>query len=206
MDEKFQHILQQSIRMFNRYGIRSISMDDICHELAISKKTLYQFVNNKSELVEHMLAFQGQAVETLFLQVKSLNLNSIDTLLEFSKGLGQLLREFKTNPALEFDLMKYYPDIYKKHIDSRNKAMSKHIKENLRQGIKEELYRNDLNPDLIAGMYIKKMEDILDPDFFPEGKYSYKLIFKTMFVNHIRGISNENGIAYFETKCQNKCL
>jgi AcrR family transcriptional regulator len=181
-------------------------MDDICREIAISKKTLYQYVDNKATLVEKMLEYQGAEVGTLFLNIRSQGLNAIDTLLEFSKSLGLLLKEFKANPALEFDLMKYYPDIYKDHSDRRNQVMSKYIRENIRQGIREGLYRNDLNPDLITGLYIKKMEDIMDPDFFPEGKYSYRLVFRTMFENHIRGIANEEGIRYFETKCQNKCL
>jgi hypothetical protein len=84
--------------------------------------------------------------------------------------------------------------------------MIKYIKENIKQGIREGLYRAELQPELIANLYVKKMENILDPDFFPEGKFSFKKVFNMMFESHIRGIANDEGIKYFELKLQNKCL
>jgi AcrR family transcriptional regulator len=206
MDEKFSNIMISALGLFNKYGIHSISMDDLCRYMGISKKTLYCYVNSKSDLIRHMLEFQFNTVLELFQKVQNKKFNAIDTLLEFSKSLGQLLKDYKTNPTLEYDLMKYYPEIYKTHTEHRNKLMIKHLKDNIRQGMKEGYYRDDLNPEIIANLYITRMKDILSPDFFPEGKFSFRKIFNTMFENHIRGISNEAGIKYFETKCQNKCF
>ncbi len=205
MDENLVKVLNKSILLFNRYGIRSISMDDICRNMGISKKTLYRFVHSKSDLVEQMLDYQFSLVYDLFQNVLKDKLNAIDTLLVFSKHLGKLLKENKTNPSLEYDLRKYYPAIYHTHSERRDKLMIKYIKENIRQGIGEGLYRSDLEPELVANLYIKKLEDILDPDFFPEGKFSFRKVFNMMFENHIRGIANEEGIKYFEIKLQSKC-
>ena len=52
-------ILAGSEALFMKYGIRSVSMDDIARHLAVSKKTLYQHFADKDELVtvmsqEHM--------------------------------------------------------------------------------------------------------------------------------------------------------
>ncbi|MEM1220215.1 MAG: helix-turn-helix domain-containing protein, partial [Bacteroidota bacterium] len=44
-------ILSRSKRLFLRYGIRSVTMDDISKEMGISKKTLYQYVDNKADLI-----------------------------------------------------------------------------------------------------------------------------------------------------------
>ncbi len=44
-------ILKGAADLFTRYGIRSISMDDIARHLSVSKKTLYQHFVDKDELV-----------------------------------------------------------------------------------------------------------------------------------------------------------
>jgi AcrR family transcriptional regulator len=42
-------------QLFKKYGIKSITMDDIARELGMSKKTLYQLVSEKNELVDIVL-------------------------------------------------------------------------------------------------------------------------------------------------------
>ncbi len=41
--------------MFFRLGIRSVSIDDICRELGMSKKTFYVYFESKDALIEQML-------------------------------------------------------------------------------------------------------------------------------------------------------
>ncbi len=66
------------------------------------------------------------------------------------------------------------------------------------QGIKEGLYRQDLNKDIIAQLYFKNIEDFHTTLGETMKKYSFEKIFEVMFENHIRGIANEKGIEYFE--------
>jgi AcrR family transcriptional regulator len=200
MDEKFKNILNTTITLFDNFGIRSVSMDDICYDMGISKKTLYQFVDSKEDLVRHLLEYKSSLVDELFEEALDQNLNAIDTLLEFSKKLGKLLKDLKANPAIEFDLKKYYTEIYTAHCAKRNKKLIGYVIQNIKQGIKEGLYREKLDPELVANLYFKKMEDISDPDFFPGGKFSYKKIYKVMIENHIRGIANQKGIEYLEKR------
>jgi len=202
MDERLNKIIFTTIELFNKYGIRSVSMDDICTEMGISKKTLYQYVNNKSEIVEHMLDYLNEYIIEIFEESRSKNLNAIDTLLDFSEALGDVFRQIKTNPSIDYDLKKYYSDVYKKHCEKRDKKVILHIANNIKQGIEEGLYRKDLKIDLIANLYKNKMENIAEPDFLVDGKYSFYKIHKVMIESHIRGIANNEGIRYFESKSQ----
>jgi AcrR family transcriptional regulator len=45
-------ILQRAMEMFQRYGLQAMTMDDVCRELSMSKKTLYQYFSNKADLVD----------------------------------------------------------------------------------------------------------------------------------------------------------
>jgi len=201
MDEKKEEILKKANRIFHTYGIKSVSMEDISKELRISKKTLYQYVNNKTDLLQKVIDYQFYKDENRIVQVINNNYNAIDTLIEVSKLINEELKEFKPN-IIMFDLKKYYPDILEYLIDKKRRHFYDYIKSNLEQGIKEGLYRNDLNIDLITKLYIRKMEDMHDPDGFLNGNVSFEKIFEVMFDNHIRGIVNEKGINYYEKKRQ----
>ena len=58
MSLQLEDILKKVSSLYNRYGIRSITMDDVAKELCISKKTLYQFVSDKEDLVEKVLMYE----------------------------------------------------------------------------------------------------------------------------------------------------
>lgn len=196
MEEKLKNIVSGAMSLFNKYSIRSVSMDDIARELGISKKTLYQHVSNKTNLIEKILELENEYVTGMVDEILNKDLNAIDRLLEVSKELSE--HHKKTNPSIKFDLIKYYPETHKKHSEKWEKSALNYITNNMKQGIKEGLFRKDLDIGLTANMYIKKIEDITDPDFFTEGDFSFSKIFNVMFENHIRGISNEKGIKYFE--------
>ena len=200
MDEKLKQILNTTIGLFDKFGIRSVSMDDICNEMGISKKTLYRYVDSKEDLVEHLLDYKSAMVDQIWCEVAELNLNAIETLLVISKNLGNLFKSLKANPSVEFDLKKYYNEIYTSHCNKRNQQIIKNISDNISQGISEGLYRKELSQELIANLFIKKIEDISDPGFFPDGKFSFKKIHKVMIESHIRGIANQKGIKYFENR------
>ncbi len=198
MEEKLKHILDSAATLFNRYGVRSVTMDDICRELGISKKTIYQFVPSKEDLVKAMLDYRISAVMDIFLKAPGPDQNAIDTLMIFSKMLEEFMKNLKANPSLDYDLRKYYPDLYRNHIEKLNQTIHSHIAENIRQGINQRLYRADLNTDLISSLFIMKIENLAEPDSMMEGNYSYKKMYKVMIENHIRGISNKKGVKYFE--------
>ena len=204
MDEKLEKILRESARLFSKYGIRSLSMDDICRELGISKKTLYQYVESKSDLISHILQSAYGEHGKKMLEFIEGEHNAIDELLAVSRKVCLNMQNF--NPSIIFDLQKYYPEIYKKHYDAKMIAIFNDIQANLNKGISENLYRDDLNVDLVARLYVQKLEDVHNPTFLASMAIdvaTYAKIFHVMFDNHIRGICNTTGLAYYENQKQN---
>ena len=67
MNEELKNIAKKVNQLFTRYGIKSVTMDDISRELGISKKTLYQHVKDKTELVELIVDNEFEEKESLFL-------------------------------------------------------------------------------------------------------------------------------------------
>ena len=60
------------------------------------------------------------------------------------------------------------------------------------------MYRDDLSVELIARLYIRRLIDLHNPDFFPADKFSFQTLFEVMFDNFIRGIAKPEGITYYE--------
>jgi TetR/AcrR family transcriptional regulator, cholesterol catabolism regulator len=198
MDPKVLHIAGRSREIFMKYGIRSVSMDDISREMGISKKTLYQHVRNKADLVNQMLDFTFNEFEQKIEQIHQKKMNAIDDLLGMSRIVDEHMKD--VNWVVTYDLQKYYPNLHVKYMKRKREFTYAYLRENIEKGIHENIYRDDLNIDLIAKLYIRKIEDLHDPDFRNDDQMTFPEVFQVMFENHIRGISNENGIKYFEER------
>jgi len=193
-------ILEKVRELFFKYGVRSVSMDDICRETGISKKRLYQYVASKNELVEKLLELERRSFEVIFEKHNFDGVNSIDILLTVSKEVGESF--WDVSPSMTFDLKKYYPDIYHRHIDERIRFVYDQMFRNIEKGISQGIYRSDLSVELVTRLYIRRLIDIHNPEFFPAEKFSFQTLFDVMFDNFIRGIANPSGIEYYEKQKQ----
>ena len=201
MDKHTIDILERVRELFFKYGVRSVSMDDICRDLGISKKKLYLSFSSKNELVMKLLELERQNFEIIFDTYNFEGVNAIDILLTVSTEVGERFRD--VSPSMTFDLKKYYPEIYHTHIDERIEFIFRKIKVNLEKGISQGMYRDDLSVELIARLYIRRLIDLHNPEFFPADKFSFQTLFDAMFDNFIRGIANEKGIEYYEKQKRN---
>ena len=196
MDNTLTDVLERVRELFFKYGVRSVSMDDICRDLGISKKKLYQLFSSKNELVEKLLELERENFEIIFDTYSFEGVNAIDILLTVSKEVGERFRD--VSPSMTFDLKKYYPDIYHNHIEERIDFIFKKIQINLEKGINQGVYRDDLSVELVARLYIRRLIDLHNTEFFPADKFSFHTLFDAMFDNFIRGIANPKGIEYYE--------
>lgn len=201
MEDKLTDILRETTQLFIKYGIRSLSMDDICRELGISKKTMYQYVSNKNELVVKVLNGIVNGAICSIDRAKPQNLNAIDLLLWVSQHVAEKFQNF--NPAMSFDLNKYYPEEYKAFVKSKKEILAELVKLNLQQGVENGFYREDLDHELIARLYVHNLETIQDPEFTNSEDFTFDKIFNVLFDSHIRSICNAKGIAYYEEQLRN---
>ncbi len=196
MEEKVKSILKQVSELYLKYGIKSVTMDDVARELGISKKTLYEFFKDKNDLVKCFIEFHMHKIRVVFEGEKDDGQNAIDHLLNISKIITTFLTDF--NQGVHYDLQKYYPIIFKSLFDYKRIYMFNSVKDNVIRGMKEGLYRAELKPELIAQIYVSRVEASLDADFLKDRDYTSTELFTEMFTYHIRGIASKKGIEYFE--------
>jgi TetR/AcrR family transcriptional regulator, cholesterol catabolism regulator len=196
MNEELKNILEKVKVLYFRYGIKSVTMDDVARELGISKKTLYQYVVDKNDLVAKVMDLEIDDNCGSLTHLFNDSLNAIEQLFEAHRFINKAMKEY--TPVSDYDLKKYYPDIYRKLHQVRRDQMYTRILENIKKGKAEGLYRADLNEEIIAKLHVSRFENVFDTEIFSnEEKTSYR-VFYEFFIYHIRGIANENGIKLLE--------
>jgi len=198
MDEKAEKIIQRATEVFMRYGVKSVNMDDVSRHLGISKKTLYQYVTDKADLVCKAVTSFSHREECILRSIAQRKLNAIDESLEIMKWVLSVLQQ--TNPAVEFDLEKYHPEIYKKMKEQRSRMVFDGMIKNLKRGQREGNYRKDFNPEVIAKIYLSRLYVMFDPELFPAMQWSLTDIYTQAFIYHIRGIASQKGLEYLSEK------
>ena len=190
-------ILQKTENLFLKYGIKSVTMDDIARELGISKKTLYQFFENKTDLLRQMAELHVQRDIEATVRFQTQSKNALEELLSFAQHAMNEITKF-ASPTAIYDFQKYYPEIWKIFEDFQNKNFYNHVKTNLERGIKEGLFREDLDADIIAKLYVSKTICVIDEEMFPHRQYDKVRLFKQYFYYHIRGIATAKGLKLLE--------
>ncbi|MCX6304869.1 MAG: TetR/AcrR family transcriptional regulator [Bacteroidetes bacterium] len=196
MNPKAIFILEQVGRLYRRYGIKSVTMDDVASHLGVSKKTIYEFFSDKEDLVRQVLLYEHDHRCGFLSAIENKKFNAIEELFEVYKMINAMLREF--NPSMEYDIRKYYPNLFLKIREIRRKRMFDSVYNNLNQGKKEGLYRKELNSKIIAKVHVFRNENLLDNDMFTQEELTSLKMFHEIFVYHLHGILSHEGRTFFE--------
>ena len=70
----------------------------------------------------------------------------------------------------------------------------------LRKGIKDGLYRDDLDIEVITRFYVARIDATWDGRVFPPDQFNVKDVLWKHFEYHIRGIASKKGVDYLEKK------
>lgn len=198
-DEKFGPILEQIKELFFEFGIKNLNMDDISRKMGISKKTLYRFVKSKEDMIAKLFEYEQLKWQDDIESIGNQNVNAIETLFKVSLMVYEEMKRF--NPMLMFELQKYYEHIFNEHHAQKFGHISTSMKRNLEQGIKEGLYRSDVNIDAVVAIYMSYLIEIhCSADLCKTIDVSFDDLFKVMFENHVRAISTPEGVAFFEMR------
>jgi AcrR family transcriptional regulator len=198
MDNKAKEILKQAAGLFTKYGVKSMTMDDIARQLGISKKTLYQYVDNKKDLVKKSIEVYIDDEECVMKDQLNTEGNAIDELMSMTRLVGSQMKEM--HPSVIFDLKKYHGDAYKCLVDHRDEFIYSNIKRNIESGIKSGLYRDNINPEILTRLYLSMVNVILDPQHNALSDYSNAEVYTEMIRYHIRGIASSEGREYLKQK------
>lgn len=198
LDEKFESMLEQIKELFFEFGIKNLNMDDISRKLGISKKTLYRFVRSKEDLIAKSFEYEQKKWAEAMTNIGSQEVNAIEKLFKVSLMVYEEMKRF--NPMLLFELRKYYEHLFNEYQAQRLAHISKSMRVNLENGIKEGLYRHDVNNEVVVAIYMNYLVELHNSELCKIADVTFDELFRIMFENHIRAISTPEGVVYFENR------
>ncbi len=186
-----QRIKQAAHNLVMQYGIRSVSMDDIAAHLGMSKKTIYQYFKDKDELVE---AVVDDIIDTNQCVCNADREKADNAVHEIFLVMDMMVEMFKTmNPSILFDMQKYHPAAFVKFQKHRNDYLYNICRQNLQRGIAEELYRPEINVDILARYRVETMLTAFNPEFQRSVKQSLLKIEEEIITHYLFGLVSLKG-------------
>ena len=186
--ERIKHTAHE---LFMQFGLKSVSMDDIAGKLGMSKKTIYQYYADKDGLVDEVIMSVLEHNETCCNMDKNRADNAVHEIFLAMDFIMEVFRSM--NPSLLFDMQKYYPSAYQKFAKHKNDYLFGVIKENLKRGIEEELYREDLKVEVIARFRVESMMLPFNPEFHTKVKQSLAAIEQEITMHYLFGMVSPKG-------------
>jgi TetR/AcrR family transcriptional regulator, cholesterol catabolism regulator len=173
-------------------------MDDFARGLGVSKKTLYKYVSDKRDLVRKAFAMQGEEKHRMMAEVASIGDNAIDAELVIMRQMHATLSEM--HPSVMLDLQKYYNQDIEELIAHRDEAILHGVERNVVRGIREGVYRDDIDPKTIAQLMVALIGGIQSIASASEIARPFHQLFLETFSYHIRGIASPKGLAYLSVQ------
>ncbi|NJB36551.1 MULTISPECIES: TetR/AcrR family transcriptional regulator [Flavobacteriaceae] len=186
-----EKILNRATDLFLTLGFKSVTMDDLAQEMGISKKTIYSHFKNKTMLVEEVTSKMFQEITEGIDYIVSLKKNPIQELYEIKQLLLLRLKNEKSSPI--YQLQKYYPKLFENIKRKQFEITQGCIKENIETGIKEGIYRKNLNPDFISRIYFVGVSNLKDESYFPSTHFTMANLMDDYLEYHLRGIVTPEG-------------
>ena len=184
-------ILSSAEELFIQYGIRSVTMDDVARAASMSKKTLYQYFDNKDGLVSEV-AMNHFARETAeFEEIDKQANDAIHEVLLVSQCLRQHV--FRMNPSLLFDMQKYHGRAWDNYLEFKNETIRGHIERNIERGKKEGFFRNEVDAKVLSILRVEVVQLIFNTKAFPRETFDTQSVGLQILDHFIHGLFTDAG-------------
>ena len=200
VNDQMVNIVRTAGELFFRLGIRSVSIDDICRELGMSKKTFYVFFESKDALIEQMLQAN---IDYIGSKLKALSEQGDFRQLvkKFLKHQEVEKNDVRRVPQLVYDLKKYYPRQFADFQVKCFEMQKDYIKQYIELGVAQGLVRANLNIELAAVLFAKIHNDaIRDFEEIEKNNHNLHQLAHTAMDVFVRGILSEEGLKLYNEK------
>jgi len=186
-----QRILTESMPLIFNNGIKAMTMDELAKRIGVSKRTIYEHFKDKDALLIAILNHYKKIRETQFNKISKesptvihIFFNSMPDSAMFSKIV-----------SLHDEIKRYHPAVYSKILHAEEKYETERAKTFFEEGIKQGVFRADLNADITAILFrncLRQLWSNKEETF--DQTYSLEDIFGTFVYVFIRGCCSEKGL------------
>ncbi|MBX2921605.1 MAG: TetR/AcrR family transcriptional regulator [Chitinophagaceae bacterium] len=161
-----QLITDNAEKLFYRYGIKAVAMDDLARTCGISKKTLYQYFADKATLVNTVVERLADHHRAQLEEVKLADKNAIEqACCEFKIYVAVL---HTIHAVFFYELEKLFPDSWNLLIRLNNQYSYPFVVRNLERGMSEGYYRPELDIAATAAIRMAQLKLLITRNIYVE--------------------------------------
>ncbi|WP_426058528.1 TetR/AcrR family transcriptional regulator [Hymenobacter sp. B1770] len=186
-----ERILNHSATLFLRNGVKSVSMDDIAASMAMSKKTLYKWFENKDQIVLATMELHLGKVQGECASMSGQAATAVEEMMRITAWAEQQFSSM--HPGIFYDLQKYYPAAWSLFAAHKSTFILAQITKNLERGMTEGLYRSDLDVDVLARMHLAQIDLMFNAELFPPGQFAAQRVSRILDEHFLLGVASLKG-------------
>ena len=194
--EAKQKILNSAEELFIQYGIRSVTMDDVAREASMSKKTLYQYFDNKDGLVSEVALDHFEKETKEFEDMYSQSNDSIHEILLVSRCLRKHV--FKMNPSLLYDMQKYHGRAWDNYLEFKHSTIRGHIERNIERGKAEGYFREEIDAKVLSILRVEGVQLVFNTKIFPRREFDFPAVQLQILDHFVHGLLTDKGRKKYE--------
>jgi AcrR family transcriptional regulator len=183
-------IKEKARKLFFAYGLKSVSMDDIANQCGISKKSIYQFFEDKNDIVDAVVDDLIRSHDHLFKTAQSTAKDAIDEVLKQDAGFSLVCEGIR--PSFLYELENSFPDSWDT-LEQYKLKIQKHIIDNIYRGKEEGLYRENINTKLNSDLRLHQEVNLLKPSVLTSLNLSVKQLADEFTGLYLHAICTEKG-------------
>lgn len=184
-------IKQKADELYRRYGVKSVTMDEIASQMGVSKKTIYQCYSDKNELVDAVIADILQFNKQFCISSRENSQNAIHEVFVAMESLESMFDNM--NSTILFDIERNHPATFKKFREFKYSFLLDIIKKNIERGKEEELYRKEMDTDIIAKIRLESVMLPFSEELFPQKQFQLAYLHKQLIEFFLFGMVTQKG-------------
>lgn len=188
-----KNITIKATELFSKYGIRGITMDEISREVGISKKTLYNYIIDKEDLIKISCDNELNRISGVMQEAYDKREDSLQKHISVITKIAEILQS--RSIVAEHDLRKYYPEIAEWVREEFNKIICSYLSKSIIAGIRDGFFRTDIDADFIAKHELIQLEQHISVE-----KHISAKDLKQLLSFNLRGIISELGMEELNNK------
>ena len=181
--------IKESLKLFLKYGIKSVTIGQITSRLNVSSKTIYNLFQDKTGLVQACFELYKVNSHKEFDALQKQADNVADLVIRFYVKLVESLSLI--NPNFFNDIAHYFPQIW----DTNEAFGISHTREIIQQGIDEGIFVEGIDIDICATTFTMLVQSMFENDEL-WGKGTQKLLTNVLWP-YVRGICTQEGLEEF---------
>lgn len=196
--ETREKIIGVAIKEFSRYGIKSVTMDQIAREAGMSKKTIYQEFSDKKQLVYETFSQELTANACKMMQIE----DDVDGIIEHLIAFSKFLRERFTDmhPLILNEIKRFYPESWELFEKFKEEHALANLENLLEKGKALGYFRKEINSRLLAMMRLEQISFLFDPVKFNPVRINLGEMQFQIFEHFLYGIFTDRGRDAYEEK------